>query len=175
MSETDFKLEFPSPHGIRILKQAGSVECSLWILNEGAFSFFQKVQNISIFTEKKTNHDRIFSGLFISFIISLLFWYFANRDFFLLFLFLADCPDPNCAGHGFCVEGSCVCRKGWRGPNCDQLDHEARQCLPDCSGHGEFDLEAKKCICKGQWTGRDCSKGKRKKATTLSCSLLFLF
>jgi hypothetical protein len=40
-----------------------------------------------------------------------------------------------------------------------QLDHEARQCLPDCSGHGDFDLDTQKCVCKGQWTGRDCSKG----------------
>ncbi|XP_059078932.1 teneurin-m-like isoform X2 [Tigriopus californicus] len=69
-----------------------------------------------------------------------------------------DCSDPLCSNHGFCVEGSCVCRKGWRGLNCDQLDHEARQCLPDCSSHGEFDLESQKCVCHGPWTGRDCSK-----------------
>ena len=73
---------------------------------------------------------------------------------------IGDCPDPSCSGHGFCVEGSCVCRQGWRGPTCATVDHEARQCLPDCSGHGDFDLESQKCICKGQWTGNDCSKGK---------------
>lgn len=72
---------------------------------------------------------------------------------------LGDCPDPSCSDHGFCVEGSCVCRQGWRGPTCATVDHEARQCLPDCSGHGDFDLESQKCICKGQWTGNDCSKG----------------
>ena len=75
-------------------------------------------------------------------------------------LITADCPDPSCSGHGFCVEGTCVCRQGWRGPTCNTVDHEARQCLPDCSGHGDFDLETQKCICKGQWTGNDCSKGK---------------
>ena len=58
------------------------------------------------------------------------------------------------------MAGSCVCRKGWRGLNCGQLDREARQCLPDCSGHGEFDLELQQCVCRGQWTGNDCSKGK---------------
>ena len=39
------------------------------------------------------------------------------------------------------------------------MDHEARQCLPDCSGHGEFDLDTQKCVCRGHWTGSDCSKG----------------
>ena len=78
---------------------------------------------------------------------------------FLKLCNLGDCPDPSCSDHGFCVEGSCVCRQGWRGPTCATVDHEARQCLPDCSGHGDFDLESQKCICKGQWTGNDCSKG----------------
>ena len=77
----------------------------------------------------------------------------------IIFIHVADCEDPTCSGHGFCVEGSCVCRKGWRGTSCDQMDHEARQCLPDCSGHGEFDLDTQKCICRGHWTGSDCSKG----------------
>ena len=77
----------------------------------------------------------------------------------IIFILEADCEDPTCSGHGFCVEGSCVCRKGWRGTSCDQMDHEARQCLPDCSGHGEFDLDTQKCICRGHWTGSDCSKG----------------
>ncbi|XP_040567553.1 teneurin-m isoform X3 [Lepeophtheirus salmonis] len=70
----------------------------------------------------------------------------------------SDCEDPSCSGHGFCVDGSCICRKGWRGVKCDVIDNEARQCLPDCSGHGVFDLESQKCICHGEWTGRDCSK-----------------
>ena len=89
----------------------------------------------------------------------------------------ADCADPSCSGHGFCVEGVCVCRKGWRGSNCDQLDHEARQCLPDCSGHGDFDLDTQKCVCKGQWTGRDCSKGKQRKidATSFPRKIFSLF
>ena len=91
----------------------------------------------------------------LAYSVSLIFF----TIFFLKF-FSADCPDPNCSDHGFCVEGSCVCRQGWRGPTCATVDHEARQCLPDCSGHGDFDLETQKCICRGQWTGNDCSKGK---------------
>ena len=71
--------------------------------------------------------------------------------------FAADCPDPTCSGHGFCVAGSCVCRQGWRGPHCGQLDREARQCLPDCSGHGRFDQELGRCDCHTKWAGRDCN------------------
>ena len=83
---------------------------------------------------------------------------FAN----VAYIFTVDCPDPKCSDHGFCNEGTCVCRQGWRGEKCNMVDHEARQCLPDCSGHGDFDLETQKCICRGQWTGNDCSKGKKK-------------
>ena len=43
------------------------------------------------------------------------------------------------------------------------MDQEARQCLPDCSGHGDFDLESQKCVCRGHWTGSDCSKGKSRR------------
>ena len=52
-----------------------------------------------------------------------------------------DCADPTCSGHGFCVDGTCVCKKGWKGETCGLLDEDARQCLPDCAGHGTFDLE----------------------------------
>ena len=68
-----------------------------------------------------------------------------------------DCPDPTCSEHGFCVDGSCICKKGWKGLDCGVLDEEARQCLPDCSGHGVFDLEAQKCDCFEGWVGDDCS------------------
>ena len=68
-----------------------------------------------------------------------------------------DCPDPTCSEHGFCVDGSCICKKGWKGLDCGILDEEARQCLPDCSGHGVFDLEAQKCDCFDGWVGDDCS------------------
>ncbi|XP_022179145.1 teneurin-m isoform X3 [Myzus persicae] len=69
-----------------------------------------------------------------------------------------DCPNPNCSGHGVCVEGTCICKKGWKGVNCDEMDKDALQCLPDCSGHGTFDLEAQTCQCEPMWSGEDCSK-----------------
>ncbi len=84
---------------------------------------------------------------------------------FLSYLFFSfpfsltvDCPDPKCSGQGFCVEGQCICKKGWRGETCAQIDDEARQCLPDCSGHGRFDLEERRCECHAGWTGQDCAK-----------------
>lgn len=40
------------------------------------------------------------------------------------------------------------------------MDKEALQCLPDCSGHGNFDLETQTCLCEPMWSGDDCSKGK---------------
>ncbi|VVC40590.1 Hypothetical protein CINCED_3A025864 [Cinara cedri] len=69
-----------------------------------------------------------------------------------------DCPNPNCSGHGVCVEGTCICKKGWKGANCDEMDKDALQCLPDCSGHGTFDLESQTCQCENMWSGDDCSK-----------------
>ncbi|XP_034946583.1 teneurin-m isoform X3 [Chelonus insularis] len=69
-----------------------------------------------------------------------------------------DCPHPTCSGHGFCAEGTCICKKGWKGPDCSQMDKEALQCLPDCSGHGNFDLESQTCHCEPMWSGDDCSK-----------------
>uniref|UniRef100_A0AAR5Q7H5 EGF-like domain-containing protein n=1 Tax=Dendroctonus ponderosae TaxID=77166 RepID=A0AAR5Q7H5_DENPD len=69
-----------------------------------------------------------------------------------------DCPHPTCSGHGYCLEGSCICKKGWKGADCAQMDKEALQCLPDCSGHGSFDLDSQTCTCEPRWSGDDCSK-----------------
>ncbi|XP_022829054.1 teneurin-m isoform X8 [Spodoptera litura] len=69
-----------------------------------------------------------------------------------------DCPHPTCSGHGFCIEGSCICKKGWKGVDCATMDKDALQCLPDCSGHGTFDVDTQTCTCHARWSGDDCSK-----------------
>ncbi|XP_065289509.1 teneurin-m isoform X2 [Dermacentor albipictus] len=71
-----------------------------------------------------------------------------------------DCLDPECSGHGVCVSGMCLCRKGWKSNDCSEPDSDALRCLPDCSGHGQFDLDLQRCACDDQWTGPDCSQEK---------------
>lgn len=39
------------------------------------------------------------------------------------------------------------------------MDKDALQCLPNCSGHGTFDLDTQTCTCEDRWSGDDCSKG----------------
>ncbi|OQR79684.1 teneurin-3-like [Tropilaelaps mercedesae] len=68
-----------------------------------------------------------------------------------------DCIDPDCSGHGVCLSGQCVCKKGWKSADCSQPDEEALRCLPDCSGHGRFDVELQRCVCDVPWSGPDCA------------------
>ncbi|XP_022650380.1 teneurin-m-like isoform X4 [Varroa destructor] len=68
-----------------------------------------------------------------------------------------DCIDPDCSGHGICLSGQCICKKGWKSVDCSQPDEEALRCLPDCSGHGRFDVELQRCVCEAPWSGPDCA------------------
>ena len=78
----------------------------------------------------------------------------------LTLLVSVDCVDPLCSRHGVCVSGGCICRKGWRGETCAVVDDEERRCLPDCSGHGSWDMESGKCQCHQGYRGESCSIGK---------------
>ena len=40
---------------------------------------------------------------------------------------------------------------------CQQLDDEERRCLPDCSDHGTWDMEAGGCVCQPGYRGEWCS------------------
>lgn len=71
-----------------------------------------------------------------------------------------DCVDSTCSQHGACVLGRCYCKAGWQGENCSVIDEQVHKCLPGCSDHGSYDLEAGQCVCDRHWTGPDCSQGR---------------
>lgn len=57
------------------------------------------------------------------------------------------------------MEGRCVCKAGWTGNNCSTVDEKVFTCLPDCSGHGHYDLHTSACVCDTYWTGPECGEG----------------
>ena len=110
----------------------------------------------------------LFLFFFFTFRIFCKFFNYLCKKFFNLFT--ADCFDPSCNGHGTCLNGLCLCEKGWKGADCKETDAEAIKCLPECSGHGTFNIESGQCICEGKWTGSDCSKGNCRKESKESQS-----
>lgn len=87
-----------------------------------------------------------------------------------------DCEDTTCSDHGACVQGQCYCKAGWKGDRCSVIDEQVHKCLPSCSDHGVYDLEAAKCICNRHWTGPDCSHRKHFfKIVVLNFMIVFYF
>jgi hypothetical protein len=70
-----------------------------------------------------------------------------------------------CGVNGMCVEGSCLCYKGWGGPLCNRVT-----CPNNCTGikYGQCDVVASKkhghlrrkeqCVCQFGHKGADCSQ-----------------
>ena len=65
----------------------------------------------------------------------------------------ALCPQ-NCSGNGVCLDGKCLCNKGFGGPDCAQ-----KECVPaNCSGHGT--CADGNCNCDSGWDGVGCDHSK---------------
>ncbi|KAG1665066.1 hypothetical protein FOA52_012485 [Chlamydomonas sp. UWO 241] len=82
---------------------------------------------------------------------------------------LDECPE-RCNERGACVfqqagqhqkenRTHCICRKGWKAPNCSEVNIMGACWFdPWCSGHGS--CKSGFCHCKPGWWGIDCSRSK---------------
>ncbi|XP_041843799.1 N-acetylglucosamine-1-phosphodiester alpha-N-acetylglucosaminidase isoform X2 [Melanotaenia boesemani] len=61
------------------------------------------------------------------------------------------CQPANCSGHGDCMDGHCLCQKGWHGDACDSL-----VCQSACGPHGLCTPNG--CVCDAGWRGKNCSQ-----------------
>uniref|UniRef100_H2YAD4 EGF-like domain-containing protein n=1 Tax=Ciona savignyi TaxID=51511 RepID=H2YAD4_CIOSA len=97
-----------------------------------------------------------------------------------------QCAVPDCSNRGSCVDGECVCERGYKGEACKEIDcydpgcsghgvcvtgvcrcdrgwsgalcaDRDSTCFTDCAGHGTYDVTSEKCICEAGWGGSDCS------------------
>uniref|UniRef100_A0A1A8CXF3 N-acetylglucosamine-1-phosphodiester alpha-N-acetylglucosaminidase n=1 Tax=Nothobranchius kadleci TaxID=1051664 RepID=A0A1A8CXF3_NOTKA len=62
------------------------------------------------------------------------------------------CQPANCSGNGECVDGHCLCKKGWQGSACDSLVCQP----PACGPHGVCTQDG--CVCDAGWRGKNCSQ-----------------
>lgn len=61
------------------------------------------------------------------------------------------CMSRDCNGRGRCddAKGSCVCRSGFTGSNCEQSTDICSQTI--CNGHGNCDMTQTSCTCVNGW------------------------
>ena len=63
----------------------------------------------------------------------------------------------NCTGMGECVDGVCSCLEGYSDSSKSPIEEDCSSCLNLCSGHGDCDRAARRCLCSPWYTGDDCS------------------
>ncbi|XP_069393037.1 N-acetylglucosamine-1-phosphodiester alpha-N-acetylglucosaminidase [Paralichthys olivaceus] len=62
------------------------------------------------------------------------------------------CEPQDCSGHGDCVDGLCVCQRGWTGTACHKLVCQP----PACGAHGVCTVDG--CVCDAGWRGTNCTQ-----------------
>ncbi|KAL6065734.1 Teneurin-a [Balamuthia mandrillaris] len=73
--------------------------------------------------------------------------------------------EPECAGHGQCINGTCHCNEDWRGLDCSIIAHQG-ECANNCSSNGVCKPSSSSggenllpvCHCFEGWAGTDCSR-----------------